>query len=108
MNDHEIAKRLADIIDLRVTEHVRGERLVWLIGGKQEWNPMEKIEQLWPLVKKNDVSVWTIAPGAQWAAECPFRLHGMMECAEGNSEISMEHAIALAIINAHNPSREGR
>lgn len=85
MNTHELNKRLADVAELHVTEHVRGDRLVWLIGGKQEWNPVEKIEQLWPLFVR-------------------FFPYGREFVDEPES---LQHAIALAIIAANAPSREG-
>ena len=101
MDDHEINKRLADVIDLRVTEHVRGDRLVWLVGGKQEWNPVEKIEQLWPLYRKYLVGMSKRISG--WDALYIYRERVFMEF-----DADPNRAIALAIIAANAPSREGR
>lgn len=108
MNDHEINKRLADIIDLGVTEHVRGDRLVWLISGKQEWNPVEKIEQLWPLVKRFKVEFSRDNFAGRPLAVIRERVSFDSQPAllGTGSAPTEEAAIALAIINAHNPSRE--
>jgi hypothetical protein len=104
MTDYEINKRLAEIAGVSLYAKSDESGLCRIREKSRRtllWSPLTDWSQLGPLMKAQDISVWSLSAGGPWTAECPYRKHGMMECASANSEISMERAICLAIIAAH-------
>lgn len=103
LTDYEINKRLAEIAGVDVYDAngkgVTLKQRTWRFGPK--WSPLTNWSQLGDLIKSQDISFWTVSPAKQWSAECPYRLHGMMEVACADSEVSPERAICLSIIAAH-------
>jgi hypothetical protein len=100
MTDYEINKRLAEIAGYEALPDSLERGAVATTDGFL-WSPLTDWSQLGPLMKAQDISVWSLSAAGPWTAECPYRKHGMMECSAATSEISMERAICLAIIAAH-------